>query len=184
MLDFRVLKANFCKKPHPQIVVILDTPSALLKRHGYKVFNLLIAYRRAEYVPNKAAELIPTAKPIIKPTLTRSKQLGCGGRCILVSWVELSYEYERSKGILHGLKKALVENLLRRESGKDQQCACLMLWGAAVRPLCGLAFGLRTERKQETSEGKEYRMDRAIFIDKRIPDKWVCLRCFLPIDSV
>lgn len=30
----------------------------------------------AEYVPNNPAELIPTAKPIMKPTLTRSKQLG------------------------------------------------------------------------------------------------------------
>ena len=96
-------RQTFAKASSP---LILDTPSALLKRHGYKGFNLLIAYRRAEYVPNKAAELIPTAKPIIKPTLTRSKQLGCGGRCILVSWVELSYEYERSKGYFAWIKES------------------------------------------------------------------------------
>lgn len=39
-------------------------------------------YFRAEYMPNNPAELIPTANPIIKPTLTRSKQLGGCGLCI------------------------------------------------------------------------------------------------------
>lgn len=33
-------------------------------------------YLKAEKVPNTPAELIPTAKPTIKPILTRSKQEG------------------------------------------------------------------------------------------------------------
>ena len=38
-------------------------------------------------------------------------------------------------------------------------------------PTVRACFRFENREKQETSEGKEYRMDRAIFIDKRIPDK-------------
>ena len=49
---------------------------------------------RAEYVPKRAAELIPTANPIPKPILTRSKQLGCGERCIIRPTCEKDFARE------------------------------------------------------------------------------------------
>ena len=86
---------QFARGEIREIAVWENWRSGSMDRDIFRLHEKLVfgfAYRNAEYVPNKAAELIPTAKPIMKPTLTRSKQLGWGARCILVLQVLTRYK--------------------------------------------------------------------------------------------
>lgn len=73
---------------HPSRIAIFKTYKRLLVS--------IQPYFRAEYVPNSAAELIPIANPIMNPTFTRSKQLGWGALCMMISKLFFTFQCPRA----------------------------------------------------------------------------------------